>query len=290
MSRPNAMSVDVEEHYHAWALSRAIPRERWGEQPSRVVASTERVLELFEEAGVKATFFTLGCVAERHPQLVRRIVAAGHELASHGQAHYRVGEQDRAAFLEDVRRSRLVLEDTGGAPVAGYRAASFSVGPSQWWAYDCLLEAGYRYSSSMHPIRHDHYGIPAAPRWPFAPIDEAFCEIPVATVELAGRRASCAGGGFFRILPYAWSRVCLDRHAREAAGAAVFYFHPWEIDQGQPRVGGIGFRSRLRHYANLGRMEAKLKRLLRRYDWDRIDRVFAFEAAELPRWSPDASP
>jgi polysaccharide deacetylase family protein (PEP-CTERM system associated) len=283
----HAMSVDVEEHYHAWALSSAVPRPSWGEQPSRVCATTRRVLDLFAETGAKATFFVLGSVARQHPDLVRAIVAEGHELGSHGLDHYRVSEQTPAQFFEDVRRSRLILEDAGGVPVRGYRAANFSIGKAQWWAFDRLGAAGYEYSSSVHPIRHDHYGIPDAPRWPFRPGAESpLVEYPVATIDFAGRRITCAGGGFFRLLPYGWSRWCLDRLSREDGSPGIFYFHPWEIDPDQPRARGLPLRSALRHYVNLGRMEAKLRRLLRAARWDRIDRVMPRHAPAPGLWAP----
>lgn len=280
----NAMSVDVEEYFHAWALSSAITRDDWPRWPSRVEASTDRILELFDEAGIKATFFMLGWVARAYPRLVPAIVAAGHELASHGHAHDKVSVLDRRQFHADVYDARLLLEDQGGVPVRGYRAPSFSIGAGEWWAYEVLEAAGYSYSSSLHPIPHDHYGLPTAPRHPFRPNGTALVEIPVATLEL-GRRVSCAGGGYFRLLPYAWSGWCLRRHATRERHPATFYFHPWEIDPGQPRVAGLPLRSRLRHYANLARMEAKLTRVLTDFRWGRIDEAFDL-AADHPAWTP----
>jgi polysaccharide deacetylase family protein (PEP-CTERM system associated) len=280
------MSVDVEEHYHAWALNTAIPRATWKDQPSRVVATTERVLQLFADTGAKATFFVLGSVAERHPGLIRAIVGEGHELGSHGLDHYRVSEQTPEAFLADVGRSKLLLEDAGGVAVQGYRAANFSIGKREWWAFEQLAAAGFTYSSSVHPIRHDHYGIPDAPRRPFRPIQGApIIELPVATTELAGRRISCAGGGFFRLLPYGWSRWCLDRAGAEPKFPAIFYFHPWEIDPEQPRARGLPLRSAVRHYVNLQRMEAKLRRLLQSARWNRIDRILAGDIS-YGSWAP----
>jgi polysaccharide deacetylase family protein (PEP-CTERM system associated) len=270
----NAMSVDLEDYYQVWALSSVVKRAQWSSLESRVEASTSRILDMFDHSGTKATFFTLGCVAKDHPDLVRRIVASGHELASHGFWHHKVHELTQAEFLEDVRSTRLMLEDLGGVAVRGYRAPSFSISEQTPWAYDVLAEAGYTYSSSLHPIVHDHYGRPDAPRFPY---DEAsgIREIPVATIEWHGRRITCAGGGFFRLLPYAaWFRPLLRRlHAREHQ-PATFYFHPWEIDVGQPHMLGLPIRSRLRHYTNLGKMEGKLRRLLADFRWDRIDRVY----------------
>jgi len=270
----NAMSVDVEDYYQVWALSSVVQRSEWPSFERRVQANTSRILDLFAERRTKATFFTLGCVAREHPDLVRRIVAEGHELASHGFWHHKVHELSRQEFLEDVRSTRLLLEEIGGVPVRGYRAPSFSISDRTPWAYDVLAEAGYSYSSSLHPIVHDHYGRPDAPRFPY---DEAngIREIPVATVEWHGRRITCAGGGFFRLLPYAtWFRPLLRRLNLNERQPATFYFHPWEIDAGQPRVEGLPIRSRLRHYTNLGRMEGKLRRLLADFRWDRMDRVY----------------
>jgi polysaccharide deacetylase family protein (PEP-CTERM system associated) len=271
----NALSVDLEDYYHVWALSRAIPRRDWPSQESRVAESTGRVLDLFAEAGVPATFFVLGCVAKDHPALVRRIVAEGHELASHGYWHDKVSDMDRACFLGDLRDSRQILEDVSGTAVRGYRAPSFSIGDREAaWAYDCLAEAGYRYSSSSHPIVHDHYGRPSAPRFPYRE-NAGVAELPVATVETGLKRLSCAGGGFFRILPYRfYTRPLLRRYHRAERQPAVFYFHPWEIDAGQPRVRGLPWRSRFRHYTNLSRTYGKLQSLLHDFRWDRIDRVY----------------
>ncbi len=269
-----ALSVDVEEYFHAWALSPVIKRADWSAWPSRVEAQTERTLELLAAAGVKATFFVLGWVAERQPGLVRKLVAAGHELASHGYHHDKVADLTPAEFFEDVRRTRLLLEDQGGVAVLGYRAPSFSIDQRCWWAFDCLAAAGYCYSSSLHPIRHDHYGMPDGPVSPFQPTRSDFLELPVATIELLGQRVSCAGGGHFRMLPYAWSTWCLNRLANHAGRRAIFYFHPWELDPGQPRVPGLPWRSRLRHYTRLEAMAGKLERLLQAYRWQRIDQLF----------------
>ena len=223
---------------------------------------------------MRATFFMLGWVAKRTPLLVREIVARGHELASHSFHHDKVHDLTPEAFHDDVRTTRLLLEDLSGSAVRGFRAPSFSINDRCWWAYDQLEEAGYRYSSSLHPIRHDHYGMPHAPLRPFKPTDSDFLEIPVATVELFGRRVSCAGGGHFRLFPYRWSKWLLDKLAAERDRTAAFYFHPWEIDPGQPLVRGLSLRSRLRHYTGLQAMEQKLKRLLGDFRWDRMDRLY----------------
>jgi polysaccharide deacetylase family protein (PEP-CTERM system associated) len=282
------MSVDVEEYFQVWALADVVATADWDRWPSRVEASTRRTLELFAAAGVRATFFVLGWVAERRPQLVRAVVAAGHELASHGYGHAKVTSLEPAAFRADVARAKAMLEDAAGVAVTGYRAPSFSIGPDTWWAYDVLADTGHRYSSSLHPIRHDHYGLPNAPRTPFRPLAGPLVEVPVATLDL-GVRVSCAGGGHFRLLPYPWTRWCLDRLTRTERRPGVFYFHPWELDPGQPRVAGLPWRARLRHYTNLDAMEAKLRRLLRDFAWDRLDAVVPLDPAALPRWAPETA-
>lgn len=277
-----AMSVDVEDYLHTWALSPAIKRSEWDCWPSRVEATTMRIIDLFDRHNVKATFFVLGWVARRAPRLVREIVARGHELASHGYHHDKVHELDPHAFRADVRRTRLLLEDLSSTAVKGFRAPSFSINSGCWWAYDQLEEAGYDYSSSLHPIAHDHYGMPNAPLSPFRPTDSDLLEIPVATIELLGRRVSCAGGGHFRLFPYQWSKWCLSRLAAEKNRTAAFYFHPWEIDPDQPRVKGLPLRSRLRHYSGLAAMERKLKRLVTDFRWDRMDKLYGLAPALPP--------
>jgi polysaccharide deacetylase family protein (PEP-CTERM system associated) len=225
---------------------------------------------------VRATFFTLGWVARRHPDLVRRIVAAGHELASHGARHHRVAELTPQQFRDDVSGSKWLLEDLAGVEVRGYRAPSFSIGRNTLWAFEVLAGAGYAYSSSVFPIRHDLYGMPEAPRAPFRPFGlDGFVEIPMTTVRIRGRNLPCSGGGYFRLLPYRYSRWGIERVNRVERRPAVFYFHPWEIDPDQPRQRGISWKSRLRHYTNLGRMAGRLERLLADFKWDRMDAVYA---------------
>jgi len=270
----NAMSVDVEDYFQVQALSGAIARSQWDDLPCRVERNVDRLLVLFGDAGVKATFFTLGWVAERYPALVRRIVEQGHELASHGWDHTRADSQDEPTFRADIRRARQLLEDVGGAPVVGYRAATFSIGPRNRWAFRVLAEEGYRYSSSLYPIRHDLYGDTAAPRTPFHPEGSGLLEVPMTTVQWFGRNFPCSGGGYFRLLPYAVSRLNMRRVNRRDGQPCIFYFHPWEIDPGQPRQAGIGAKARFRHYTNLDRMEGRLERLLADFAWDRMDRVF----------------
>ncbi len=270
----NAMTVDVEDYFQVSALAPYVGRDAWEAMPSRVERNTDRVLELFADCDVRATFFTLAWVAERHPRLIRRIVDAGHELASHGVEHVRVSDQTAAAFAADVRRAKAVLEDVGGVAVRGYRAASFSIGASTPWAFEVLAAVGHDYSSSVYPIRHDHYGLPDAPRFAYRPLaDRAFLEVPISTTVLAGRTVPCGGGGYFRLLPYALSRWTLRRVTVRERAPAVFYFHPWEIDPDQPRVPGAGLRARFRHYTNLDRMQDKLRAVLRDFRWSRMDRL-----------------
>jgi len=271
----NAMTVDVEDYFQVSAFEQHIPRSRWELLPCRIEQNMARILALFDEAGIKATFFILGWVAERYPALVRRVAESGHEVASHGYAHIRVGCQSPADFHADVARTRALLEDTCGEPVSGYRAASYSIDRRTLWALEELRAAGYRYSSSIYPIRHDLYGMPGAPRFPFHhPADGGLLEIPVTTVRLGRQTLPCGGGGYFRLFPYVWSRWAIRRVNRGEGRAAVFYFHPWEIDPRQPRQRGIGMKSHFRHYLNLSRMESRLQRLLADFSWGRMDRVF----------------
>ena len=278
----NGLSVDVEDWFQVGAFEQTIARESWDSLDCRVEDNCDRVLALFEAAGVKATFFTLGWVAERYPGAMQRIVAQGHELASHGWDHARVFTLDPASFAEDLRRSRGTLEDIAGQAVTGYRAPSFSIDARNPWAHEVLAREGYNYSSSVAPIVHDHYGWREAPRFAFRPVaGSPLVEIPVTTAEFAGRRFAAGGGGFFRVLPYALTRWAI-RQVNAAGHPAAFYFHPWEIDPDQPRVRQASLRSRLRHYTNLAGMEAKLRRLAGEFAWGRMDALAAREAAFLP--------
>jgi polysaccharide deacetylase family protein (PEP-CTERM system associated) len=271
----NAMTCDVEDYFQVSAFAPYITRDSWPSRECRVEANMERILALFERRGVKATFFTLGWIAERYPQVVRAIVAGGHELASHGYGHLRASDQDRAEFDNDIKSSKALLEDIAGVAVTGYRAPSFSIGQRNLWALDALREAGYRYSSSIYPIAHDHYGMPEAPRFAFYPNGpDGLLEVPITTVRLGSRNLPAGGGGYFRLLPYALSRWLMQRVNQEDRQSALFYFHPWEIDPGQPRPAGLDAKSRFRHYVNIGRMERRLDQLARDFKWDRMDRVF----------------
>ncbi len=275
----NALSVDVEDWFHVGAFERTISRSSWDGLTHRVERNTDAVLALFAEAGVSATFFTLGWVAERYPALMRRIADAGHEVASHGYDHARVFTLSPEAFRADLRRSRALLEDASGQRVIGYRAPSFSIDQRTPWAHAILAEEGYRYSSSVAPIRHDHYGWPESPRFAWRPVvGQDLLELPVTTAEFGGRRLAAGGGGFFRLLPYGFSRWAVRQVNGREKRPAIIYFHPWEIDPDQPRVAGAALRSRLRHYSNLSVMADKLRRLTRDFAWTRVDAIVAREA------------
>ena len=277
----NALSVDIEDWFQVGAFEKTISRADWDGLLPRVERNSDAVIALFGRAGVKATFFTLGWVAERHPALIRRIVDAGHELASHGWDHKRVFSMTPEAFRADLARTRAVLEDAAGQNVTGYRAPSFSIDQRTPWAHEILAEEGYAYSSSVAPIVHDHYGWPEAPRFAFRPVaGSGLVELPVTTARLAGRTLAAGGGGFFRLLPDAFSRWAI-RRANADQRPAIFYFHPWEIDPGQPRVTDAPLRSKIRHYSRLGSMEARLERLFGAFDWGRTDAVAAAEGARL---------
>ncbi len=270
----NAMTVDVEDYFQVSAFENHIRREDWGRKDCRVEGNMERILSLFSETGIKGTFFVLGWIAERYPQMISGLVDHGHELASHGWSHVRVFEQNPKQFREDVIRTKRLLEDVSGKQVRGYRAASYSIGADNLWALDILKEAGHQYSSSIYPIRHDLYGMPEAPRFPFHPGGDGFLEVPVTTVKVMGRNYPCGGGGYFRLFPYRLSRWALRRVNSADKQACVFYFHPWEIDPDQPRQAGISLKTRVRHYLNLGKMEPRLRRLMRDFKWARMDQVF----------------
>jgi polysaccharide deacetylase family protein (PEP-CTERM system associated) len=276
----NGLSVDVEDWFHVGAFENVIQRDSWQWLDDRIERNCEQILALFAECDVQATFFTLGWVAQRHPELMRRIAAEGHELASHGWDHARVFRMDRKEFAADLDRSRKAIEDAAGVQVTGYRAPSFSIDHRTPWAYMVLAEQGYAYSSSVAPITHDHYGWRDAPRFAFKPLPWSdLLEIPVTTAELGGKRLAAGGGGFFRVLPYAFSRWAIRQVNRRDGRPAVFYFHPWEIDPDQPRVPNAPLKSRLRHYTNLQGMAGKLRQLIADFNWGRMDVLAMREAA-----------
>jgi polysaccharide deacetylase family protein (PEP-CTERM system associated) len=257
------MTVDVEDYFHVSAFDGVLPRSRWDRMESRVVANTERLLSLFAETSIQATFFVLGWVAERHPDLVRRIASNGHEIASHGYAHRLVYDLTPAMFREDIRRSKHLLEEAAGRQVEGYRAPSYSLTPRSLWALDILIDEGFRYDASIFPIHHDRYGIPVSARHAYV-LQRAGGEIveaPASTVQWGPFNFPVAGGGYFRILPYAWTRWGIERINRLEQRAAIFYIHPWEIDPAQPRLSG-SLLSRFRHYRNLDQTESRLRRLM----------------------------
>ena len=269
----NAMTIDVEDYFQVSAFAPYIQRGDWDARECRIERNMAVILDLLDAHETKATFFTLGWIAERYPQLVRDIVSRGHELASHGYGHQRASELSREAFAEDVSRAKKMLEDLGGVAVKGYRAPSFSIGTANLWAFDVLQEAGYRYSSSVYPIAHDHYGMPDSPRFAY-PVRDGLLEVPVTTLRMFNRNLPSSGGGYFRLLPYALSRWMIRQVNERDQQSAVFYFHPWEIDPGQPRIAGIDAKTKFRHYVNIHRTEARISQLLSDLAWGRMDQIF----------------
>ena len=275
----NALTIDVEDYFQVSAFAPYIARSEWDQRECRVERNVHRILAMLAERQTHATFFTLGWIAERYPQLVRDIVAGGHELASHGYGHQRASDLDEAAFRSDVAGAKALLEDVSGLAVNGYRAPSFSIGKDNLWALETLLRAGYRYSSSIYPITHDHYGMPDAPRFAHR-TEQGLLEVPVTTLRLFERNLPSSGGGYFRLLPYAVTRWMLRRLNQVERESAVFYFHPWEIDPQQPRIDGIDARTRFRHYVNLDSNEHKLGRLIDDFRWGRMDHIFLDSKAD----------
>jgi polysaccharide deacetylase family protein (PEP-CTERM system associated) len=278
----NALSVDVEDWFHVGAFEKVISRDDWRSLECRVERNTDALLQMFDDADIKATFFTLGWVAERFPQLIRRIADEGHELANHGSEHDRVFTLGRQEFATDILRARKAIEDASGALVTGYRAPSFSIDQRTPWAHEVLAEQGYAYSSSVAPVKHDHYGWAEAPRFAFRPVSGSdLIEIPVTTAVFAGKRLAAGGGGFFRMLPYAFSRWAVRQVNAEDKRPAIIYFHPWEIDADQPRVAKAPIKSKLRHYSRLKAMAPKLKRLMRDFQWGRLDAIVEEERSRM---------
>ena len=274
----NAMTVDVEDYFQVSAFEKLIPRDDWDNIECRVEANVERILELFDEKNIKATFFTLGWIAKRYPAMIERIVSNGHELASHGWEHIRVTKQDPNGFRDDISRTRALLEDVSGHAVKGYRAASYSIGKDNLWALDVLAEAGYVYSSSIVPVHHQYYGMPDAPRFAFQASGGRILEIPITTISLANWNINCSGGGWFRLFPYDFISWAIRQINEQEHQSSVFYFHPWEIDPDQPRPDGLNCKTRFRHYVNLDKMYARLERLTDDFSWSRMDEVFLSES------------
>ena len=271
----NAMTIDVEDYFQVSAFAPHIPRQEWDSLPCRVERNVDLILGLLDDAGAKATFFTLGWIAERHPNIVRSIVDNGHELASHGYGHQRACDLSPEEFRLDVVRAKHILEDAAGLEVKGYRAPSFSISGRNRWALDVLFETGHAYSSSIYPVRHDHYGAPDAPRHPYRPNGlEGILELPPTTVPIFGRNLPAAGGGYFRLMPYGVSRWLLRQVNHHEHAPCMFYFHPWEVDPDQPRPAGLSAKTRFRHYVNLQHMQGKLERLLKDFPWGRVDEIF----------------
>jgi len=265
-SRLNAMTVDVEDYFQVSAFESVFTPDDWPEIPLRVEDNTNRLLDIFAENNVKSTFFTLGWVGKRCPNLIKRIVDEGHELASHGLNHRRATTMDRQAFVDDVQTSKAILEDAGGVAIKGYRAPSFSVNDTNQWIYEVLVELGFTYSSSTYPVVHDLYGVPDWPRFKHER-PEGITEIPVPTIIKKGKNVGIGGGGYFRLYPYWLSRKRIERFMQTESAPYSFYFHPWEIDPDQPRINEAPLKSRVRHYINLSKMEGKLKQLLADYRW-----------------------
>ena len=282
----NAMTIDVEDYFQVSALAPHISRQSWPTQACRVERNIDLILGLLDDAQVKATFFTLGWIAERYPAMVKKIHAGGHEIASHGYGHLRVTDQTQTEFADDIVRSKKLLEDLTGSAVLGYRAPSFSIRKESLWALDILYQAGYRYSSSIYPIKHDHYGISDAPRFAYYPNGESgLLELPITTVRVLGKNYPAGGGGFFRLFPYPLSHWLIKRVNSADQQAGIFYFHPWEVDPDQPVQANLDLKTRFRHYVNLSKTEAKLKHLLADFQWDRMDRVFLTPASEQKKYA-----
>ncbi len=273
-SGANALTCDVEDYFQVSAFEHLVPKESWDSYDCRIPKNVDRVLQLLSDANAKATFFSLGWVASRLPAVIRRIVDEGHELASHGMNHTRIWAQSSDGFRNDVAASKKLLEDVGGVKVRGYRAASWSLNERTPWAHDIIGEAGYEYSSSLYPVRHDLYGVPDAPAYPFYPLSGNLLEVPASTTRVLGRNWPAAGGGYFRLFPLKTSLWMIRRINRTTGFPALFYFHPWELDPDQPRMSGASAKSRFRHYLNLHRFENRLTALLSEFAWGRMDDIY----------------
>lgn len=269
----HALSIDVEDYFHVAALAKVVRPEAWHEQPARVVQNTQRLLDLFEQKQVKATFFVLGWVAERNPDLVKRIDQAGHEIASHGYSHQLIYTQSQDVFRQETERSKKLLEDMTGKAITGYRAASYSITAKSLWALDILAELGFTWDSSIFPIRHDNYGIPSSPRAPYeihTRSGKVLREFPLTTAKLGGVQIPAAGGGYFRQFPYPVFKQLFAMASKQGKGPQMFYLHPWEVDPDQPRFDNASWFSRFRHYTNLDKCEARLAKLLDDFNFSTV--------------------
>lgn len=276
MSIKHAMTIDVEDYFQVSAFENLVSPDQWDGMAPRVEANTDRLLQLFDDHNTTATFFMLGWVAERFPQLVQRIVEQGHELASHGIMHQRASSQSRDEFKADAGGAKRLLEDLSGKQVLGYRAPSFSFTKENLWVYDVLAEEGYVYSSSVYPVVHDHYGIPDAPRFRYE-TPSGVDEIPLSTLPLMGRNVPISGGGYFRLYPYMFTRWAVSRFMKREEQPYIFYLHPWEVDPNQPRMEGASAKSRFRHYLNLDKVEQRLGRLLTDFEWGALAKLYHYQ-------------
>jgi polysaccharide deacetylase family protein (PEP-CTERM system associated) len=269
----NALTIDVEDYFQVSAFSEKIKRSDWTSIECRVEKNIDTILNILDSKDIKATFFTLGWIAERYPEMVKKIISEGHELSSHGYEHQRVTELSQESFYQDVSRAKGILEDIGGQEIYGYRAPSFSINEKNLWAMEILFKTGHRYSSSVYPVRHDHYGSPKAPRFTYRIYPE-FLEIPPTTIRIFNHNLPASGGGYFRLLPYSISKWMLSQVNNREGKAAVFYFHPWEIDKDQPKVADLNIKDNFRHYINIKKMEKKLNYLFNDFHWGRMDKIF----------------
>ncbi|OUS25852.1 polysaccharide deacetylase [Gammaproteobacteria bacterium 45_16_T64] len=272
----NAMTIDVEDYFQVSAFENKFNSSDWDDIAPRVEANTNRLLDLFAEKDAKATFFTLGWVAQRFPDLIKRIAREGHEVASHGTMHKRATDQSRSEFKADVGDAKRLLEDIVGEPVVGYRAPSFSFTKDNQWVYEVLSEEGYKYSSSIYPVVHDHYGIPDAPRFRYE-TESGVDEIPLSTLTVLGKNIPISGGGYFRLYPYMFSRYAIQLFKAKDQEPYIFYLHPWEVDAKQPRVEGVSAKTRFRHYINLKRVESRLSQLLTDFEWSSMADIYGYE-------------
>ena len=276
----NAMTIDVEDYFQVSAFEHLVEKNEWDNYSPRVYENTSRMLDMFSEKGAVATFFILGWVAQKYPELIQRIHREGHEVASHGMLHQRASSQSKLEFKNDVGDAKKLLEDITGSNVIGYRAPSFSFTKDNAWVYDVLAEEGYRYSSSVYPVVHDHYGIPDAPRERYS-TPSGVDEIPLSTLSFRGKNFPVSGGGYFRLYPYLFTRWAISQFKEESTPTYIFYLHPWEIDPTQPKMRNISFKTRFRHYINLKKVERRLNAMLDDFEWGAIAQIYGYDKADF---------